>query len=303
MEELLIDGVSYVASREAARYAGYATDYVGQLCRQGSLECTRVGRSWYINKNSLEHYLKQQESESKVRAEQLRSEAQRARAEHNVVESSLPTQAQEAKTVIATERAESAAGVDTVETEIAPEPVVVMPSTESREEEKFFSDSATIAAPQEPSQEVEQPTTYEVQPESSIPPVPTPVSAIRYTADDSPLLPTLLNSEQSGSTVQIHKIYKQVRPRYQPNQAHLVSRSSEIHELSDNSEIRGAPRNEREQRHAPLSLILTSLVLLVLATGFAISMSYEISYSERKVQATSYSLNLASVASFFGATN
>ena len=46
----------YVASREAARLCNYTTDYIGQLCRGGHINATRVGRMWYVDKESLLSY-------------------------------------------------------------------------------------------------------------------------------------------------------------------------------------------------------------------------------------------------------
>jgi hypothetical protein len=56
MEELDIDGKKYIPTKVAAKLTGYAKDYVGQLCREGRVECRLVGRSWYILESSiLEH--------------------------------------------------------------------------------------------------------------------------------------------------------------------------------------------------------------------------------------------------------
>ncbi len=52
-EGLIINGKRYVTTREAAKTAGYAPDYVGQLCRAGKLDCTTVGRSWFVAQESL----------------------------------------------------------------------------------------------------------------------------------------------------------------------------------------------------------------------------------------------------------
>jgi hypothetical protein len=59
---LLINGKEYVPSKEASKLSGYASDYVGQLCRAGKLDCTMVGRSWYVSRDSiLKHKLENQE--------------------------------------------------------------------------------------------------------------------------------------------------------------------------------------------------------------------------------------------------
>lgn len=48
MDEITIDEKKYISSKRAAELTGYAKDYVGQLCREGYVKATRVGRSWYV---------------------------------------------------------------------------------------------------------------------------------------------------------------------------------------------------------------------------------------------------------------
>lgn len=56
-DTLILEGKTYVSSRRAAEVTGYATDYVGQLCRNGKVTARRVGRSWYVEEDSLKrHY-------------------------------------------------------------------------------------------------------------------------------------------------------------------------------------------------------------------------------------------------------
>lgn len=53
MKTLQLDGVEYVKASEAAKAHGYTSDYVGQLCRGGKIKAELVGRSWYVNIESL----------------------------------------------------------------------------------------------------------------------------------------------------------------------------------------------------------------------------------------------------------
>ncbi|NTV21957.1 MAG: hypothetical protein HGB03_00075 [Candidatus Yonathbacteria bacterium] len=55
-ETLCIEGKTYMASSSAAKMVGYASDYVGQLCRGGKVEAIRVGRVWFVNIASLTAY-------------------------------------------------------------------------------------------------------------------------------------------------------------------------------------------------------------------------------------------------------
>ncbi|MGB4076414.1 MAG: hypothetical protein WBK28_01780 [Minisyncoccia bacterium] len=54
MDEITIDGKTYISSKRAASITGYAKDYVGQLCREGRIEARLIGRSWYVYEPSLE---------------------------------------------------------------------------------------------------------------------------------------------------------------------------------------------------------------------------------------------------------
>src|SRR3989344_1941095 len=49
----------FISSKEAALTTGYASDYIGQLCRGGKVESRMVGRTWFVSKESI---LKHKES-------------------------------------------------------------------------------------------------------------------------------------------------------------------------------------------------------------------------------------------------
>lgn len=67
MDELQIDGKTYVSSKQAAKITGYAKDYVGQLCREGHLDARMVGRSWYVLEESIrEHRFGKTDGSSKL---------------------------------------------------------------------------------------------------------------------------------------------------------------------------------------------------------------------------------------------
>lgn len=53
MNELTIGDKVYISSKRAAEITGYAKDYVGQLCREGRVEATLVGRNWYVLESSI----------------------------------------------------------------------------------------------------------------------------------------------------------------------------------------------------------------------------------------------------------
>jgi len=52
-EELTLDGVKYISVKRAAEITKYSKDYVGQLCREGKILGSRIGRNWYIAEKSI----------------------------------------------------------------------------------------------------------------------------------------------------------------------------------------------------------------------------------------------------------
>lgn len=52
-DEITIDGNRFISVKRAAGLSEYTADYIGQLCRGGKLEATRIGRNWYVEEASL----------------------------------------------------------------------------------------------------------------------------------------------------------------------------------------------------------------------------------------------------------
>jgi len=52
-DSLVIDGKTFISSRRASEIAAYSKDYVGQLCREGKLDCRRINRLWWVNESSV----------------------------------------------------------------------------------------------------------------------------------------------------------------------------------------------------------------------------------------------------------
>ena len=57
MDELEISGKRYISTRRAAKENKYHSDYIGQLIRAGKVDGQKVGRSWYVEADSLTSYL------------------------------------------------------------------------------------------------------------------------------------------------------------------------------------------------------------------------------------------------------
>ena len=58
MDTVVLDGVRYVKAAVAAKEFKYTTDYIGQLCRAGKIDAQLVGRTWFVNLDSIKAYKK-----------------------------------------------------------------------------------------------------------------------------------------------------------------------------------------------------------------------------------------------------
>lgn len=66
--DLYFDGKQFISSSRAAKISGYVNDYIGQLCRDGKLDCRMVGRTWYVSFESLISHKNANGSASKNRS-------------------------------------------------------------------------------------------------------------------------------------------------------------------------------------------------------------------------------------------
>lgn len=74
MNTIEADGKTYIKAADAARAVGYTADYVGQLCRKGSIDARFVGRSWYVKEGELE---RQKKSKARTNTEKTIKEMER----------------------------------------------------------------------------------------------------------------------------------------------------------------------------------------------------------------------------------
>lgn len=56
MDTVVLDGVQYVKASVAAKQFRYTSDYVGQLCRNKKVAARLVGRTWFVNVESLQQH-------------------------------------------------------------------------------------------------------------------------------------------------------------------------------------------------------------------------------------------------------
>lgn len=52
-DNLILQDKNYISAKRASIIFGYTSDYVGQLCRSGKLECKMIGRSWFVSEESV----------------------------------------------------------------------------------------------------------------------------------------------------------------------------------------------------------------------------------------------------------
>ncbi len=83
MDELEISGKRYISTRRAAKEYKYHADYIGQLIRGKKLLAKKVGRSWYVELESLAQYFGQEAKLSEP--SQLVAKAVERQAEAQVV--------------------------------------------------------------------------------------------------------------------------------------------------------------------------------------------------------------------------
>src|SRR3989338_7576807 len=54
--DIFSSGKEYISASRAAQKSGYASDYIGQLCRSGKISGSLVGRTWYVDYAELVEY-------------------------------------------------------------------------------------------------------------------------------------------------------------------------------------------------------------------------------------------------------
>ncbi|HMA77610.1 MAG TPA: hypothetical protein VKP88_00525 [Candidatus Paceibacterota bacterium] len=70
MQELVLNGKTYVKATDIAKHLGYTSDYVGQLCRAGKVDAEQVGRAWYVVPDTIQAH-----KQTRYRGNQAKSKA------------------------------------------------------------------------------------------------------------------------------------------------------------------------------------------------------------------------------------
>lgn len=64
MKEVKLDGKTYIRTAAAAKQFTYSQDYLGQLAREGRIAARRVGRTWFVNPESIAEYQRELEADN-----------------------------------------------------------------------------------------------------------------------------------------------------------------------------------------------------------------------------------------------
>ena len=73
-DHVLINGVSYISARRAAREYGYTPDYVGQLVRSGKIKGHTFSRTLYVSEKTIAVYAERAKEERETRAKERKME-------------------------------------------------------------------------------------------------------------------------------------------------------------------------------------------------------------------------------------
>ncbi|MEK7100976.1 MAG: helix-turn-helix domain-containing protein, partial [Patescibacteria group bacterium] len=68
---------NFISTKEASELSGYHSDYLSRLCREGKVESTQVGRMWFVSRDSLTAFVKDQAEKKREFAESLARERER----------------------------------------------------------------------------------------------------------------------------------------------------------------------------------------------------------------------------------
>lgn len=70
--DLLFDGKTYISVGRASKKLGYTADYIGQLCRAGKIDARMIGRTWYVEWESVKNHKKSKKHRIRRTAEEIR---------------------------------------------------------------------------------------------------------------------------------------------------------------------------------------------------------------------------------------
>jgi hypothetical protein len=79
-DSLDINGRELQSIKHAAKQTGYSHDYVTKLAREGKIVAAQIGRNWFVDIDSLQHYSSVAQTEQLIRQRHLSEERKNERA-------------------------------------------------------------------------------------------------------------------------------------------------------------------------------------------------------------------------------
>lgn len=89
-----INGKKMHSIKYVSEHTGYSRDYVTKLAREQKVIASQIGRNWFVDLSSLEHYAGIMATEQKLRQQQLSEERKRERQVREAVEKKVLEQGQ-----------------------------------------------------------------------------------------------------------------------------------------------------------------------------------------------------------------
>ncbi len=89
-----IDGKKMLSIKYASEHTGYSRDYVTKLAREQKIIAAQIGRNWFVDLQSLQHYAGIMATEQKFRQQQLSEERKRERQLKEAAEKKVHEQGQ-----------------------------------------------------------------------------------------------------------------------------------------------------------------------------------------------------------------
>ena len=89
-----IDGKEMQSIKYAAKQTGYSRDYVTKLAREEKIVAAQIGRNWFVDTGSLQHYSSIAQTEQLIRQQHLSEERKHERASRLAVERKTEEQVQ-----------------------------------------------------------------------------------------------------------------------------------------------------------------------------------------------------------------
>ena len=86
--KVVLNGVTYIRSRDAERQVHLALDYISRLAREGSIAGSRVSGIWFVNLASLKDFIANQERQKEIwraRLADMRREEQRLAGQRSTI--------------------------------------------------------------------------------------------------------------------------------------------------------------------------------------------------------------------------